>query len=88
MILFPYSFIDKAKDWYLDQPTQIMTNWNILEENFPNRFFLHNEFLDAKTAIIMFSQGSTETLCESCERFKSMLRKCPSRGFDDITYMN
>ena len=37
--LFPYSLIGKAKDWYLDQPNQIMTDWNVLKENFIESFF-------------------------------------------------
>lgn len=65
MRLFPHSLIGKAKDWYLDQPMQIMTNWNVMEENFLNRFFPHKWFMDAKTAIIVFAQGSTKTLCEA-----------------------
>src|SRR3954469_25362659 len=32
--LFPHSLLSKAKDWYLDQPEIVMTNWNTLEENF------------------------------------------------------
>lgn len=55
MRLFPHSLIGKAKDWYLDQPTQIMTNWNALEENFLNKFFPHNRFMDAKTTIAVFA---------------------------------
>ena len=39
MRLFPHSLIGKAKDWYLDQPAQVMTNWNVLEEKFLERFF-------------------------------------------------
>src|SRR3954471_4377117 len=31
MRLFPHSLIGKAKDWYLDQATETMTNWNVLE---------------------------------------------------------
>lgn len=30
MILFPHSLIEKEKEWYLDQATQIMTDWNML----------------------------------------------------------
>ena len=37
--LFPHSLIGKAKDWYLDQSTQTMTSWNVLEEKFLERFF-------------------------------------------------
>lgn len=56
MRLFPHSVTGKAKEWYLDQPMQVMTNCNILEENFLNRLFPHNKFMEAKTTIVMFSQ--------------------------------
>lgn len=55
MRLFPHSLIGKANDWYLDQPAQIMTNWNILEEKFLNRFFPNNKFSDTNIAITVFA---------------------------------
>lgn len=55
MILFPHSLIGKAKDWYIDHPEQIMTNWNILEEKLLNRLFPHNKSMDAKTTITVFA---------------------------------
>ncbi|KAK2357770.1 hypothetical protein QL285_095012 [Trifolium repens] len=88
MRMFPHSLIGKAKDWYLDQPAQIMTDWNVLEEKFLNWFFPHNKFMEAKIAIAVFSQGSNETLCEAWERYKSMLRRCPIHGFDDLTQIH
>lgn len=51
----PYSLTGKEKDWYLDQLTQVMTKCNVLEEKFPNRFFPHNRFMDAKTTISVFA---------------------------------
>lgn len=45
--LCPHSLIGKAKEWYLDQPTQTMKNWNVLEEKFLDRFFPHNRFMEA-----------------------------------------
>jgi hypothetical protein len=80
--------IGKAKDWYLDQPPAVMTNWNTLEEKFLERFFPHHKFMEAKTSIAVFSQGSNETLCEAWERYKSMLRKCPNHGFDELTQIH
>lgn len=65
MRFFLHSLIGKAKDWYLDQPVQILTNWNSLEEKFLNWFFPHDKFMDAKIIIIVFAQGSTITLCEA-----------------------
>ncbi|WJX91525.1 hypothetical protein P8452_73291 [Trifolium repens] len=85
---FPHSLIGKAKEWYLDQPDDVMTNWNTLEEKFLERFFPHHKFMEAKTSIAVFSQGSNETLCEAWERYKSMLRKCPSHGFDELTQIH
>ena len=86
--LFPHSLIGKAKDWYLDQSTQTMTRWNVLEEKFLERFFPQSQFMEAKTAISMFYQGANESLNEAWERFKSMIRKCPSHGFDDHTQLH
>ncbi|XP_058726128.1 uncharacterized protein LOC131597447 [Vicia villosa] len=88
MRLLSHSLIGKAKDWYLDQSTETMTNWNVLERNFLSRFFSHNQFMDAKTAIATFTKFSNETLCEAWERYKSMLRKCPNHGFDDMSQIH
>ncbi|XP_058774726.1 uncharacterized protein LOC131648998 [Vicia villosa] len=88
MRLFPHSLIGKAKDWYLDQSTETMTNWNVLEKHFLNRFFSHNRFMDAKTAIATFTQATNETLCEAWERYKSMLRKCPNHSFDSLSQVH
>ncbi len=43
--------------------------------------------MDAKTNISVFQQGSSESLSEAWERFKSLLRKCPNHGFDDKTQL-
>ncbi|GAU33902.1 hypothetical protein TSUD_357000 [Trifolium subterraneum] len=88
MRMFPHSLIGKAKDWYLDQPAQVMTNWNTLEEKFLNMFFPHHKFMEAKIAITLFSQGSNETLCEAWDRYKSMLRRCHNHDFDDLTQIH
>src|SRR3954468_22040227 len=82
--LFPHSLLSKAKDWYLDQPEAVMTNWNTLEEKFLERFYSQNRFFEAKTAIAVFSQGSNESLNEAWERYKAMLRKCKGHGFTDV----
>ncbi|XP_058757923.1 uncharacterized protein LOC131631167 [Vicia villosa] len=74
--LFPHSLIGKAKEWYLDQLPNVMTDWNLLEEKFLERYFPQSRFMEAKTAIAVFNQGSNESLNEAWERFKSMLRKC------------
>lgn len=44
--------------------------------------------MEAKTTIIVFSQCSSESLYEAWERYKSMLRRCPNHGFDDLTQIH
>ena len=65
-----------------------MTDWNVLEEIFLMRFFTHNRFMEAKTSVVVFSQGASESLNEAWERFKSMLRKCQGHGFDELTQIH
>lgn len=84
-MLFPHSLINKGNDWYLDQPTLTMSHWDVLEEKFLNRLFPHNKFMEAKTTISMLSQGTTEGLCETCERYKPMLKRCQNNGFNELT---
>jgi hypothetical protein len=81
--LFPHSLIGKAKEWHLDQPTDLMKNWNELEKAFQERFFPEDRHLEAKTSITTFIQGSSESLCDAWERYKSLLRNCPKNGFDN-----
>ncbi|XP_058741475.1 uncharacterized protein LOC131613854 [Vicia villosa] len=82
--LFPHSMLLKAKDWYLDQPEVVMTDWNTLEEKFLERFYSQNRFFDAKTTTAVFSQGSNESLNEAWERYKAMLRKCKGHDFAEV----
>jgi len=81
--LFPHSLIGKAKEWYLDQSTDVMTNWNALEKAFQERFFPEDRLLEAKTAVTTFNQGANVSLCEAWDHYKSLLRNCPKHGFDN-----
>jgi len=51
------------------------------------RFFPISHYIKAKSGISMFRQGSNEFFCETWERFKMMLRKCPNHGFKDISQL-
>jgi len=81
--LFPHSLIGKAKIWYLDQSTQVMTDWNALEKAFQERFFPEDRHMEAKTAVTTFNQGANESLCEAWDCYKSLLRNFPKHGFDN-----
>ena len=81
--LFPHSLIGKAKEWYLYQSTQVMTDWNTLEKAFKETFFPEDRHMEAKTAVTTFNQGANESLCEAWDCYKSLLRNFPKHGFDN-----
>lgn len=65
-----------------------MTDWNVLEEKFLERFFPRNRSMEVKNSIVVFSQGARESLNEAWEWFESMLRKCQGHGFDELTQIH
>nr|KYP40782.1 hypothetical protein KK1_037860 [Cajanus cajan] len=86
--LFPFSLTSKAKTWLQAHPNQSLTKWEDVEQKFLARFFLPSRYISAKSAIATFSQSTDEPLCEAWERYKSLLRKFPNHGFDDVAQLN
>jgi len=86
--LFPFSLASKAKEWLKSHPNQSLSSWNDVEEKFLHRFFPLSRYIKAKSDISTFRQGPDEIFCETWERFKVMLRRCPNHGFDDIAQLN
>ncbi|XP_020203779.1 uncharacterized protein LOC109789275 [Cajanus cajan] len=88
MKLFPFSLLGKAKMWLNALPHQSLTRWSNIETNFLARFFPLAKINQAKSEIVTFSHKQDELLSEAWERYKSLLRRCPSHGFDDLTQVN
>jgi len=63
-------------------------SWNDVEEKFVHNFFPISHYIKAKSDISTFRQGSDEAFCDSWERFKVMLRRCPNHGFEDIAQLS
>lgn len=75
-------------EWYLYQSTPKIENWDTFKEKFLNKLFNPKKFMEAKTTITVFSQGSRKTLCETWERYNSMMRRCPNHHFDVLTQIH
>ncbi|XP_020232597.1 uncharacterized protein LOC109812940 [Cajanus cajan] len=86
--LFPFSLTGKAKTWLQAHPNQSLTRWEDVKRKFLARFFPPSRYISVKSTIATFSQGTNEPLCEAWERYKSLLRKCPNHGFDDVAQLN
>jgi len=85
---FPFSLTCKAKIWLQSHPNKSLNTSEEVEETFTRRFFPSSRFISAKLAITFFSQWSDEPLCETWERFKSLLLRCPNHSFDDATQLH
>ncbi|KAL1832028.1 hypothetical protein ACET3Z_001679 [Daucus carota] len=81
--LFPFSLRDKAKGWLHSLPPSSVSTWEDLAQKFLTKFFPMAKTAALRNAISQFSQQMGETFCESWERYKEMLRKCPHHGMPD-----
>lgn len=76
--LFPFSLRDKAKQWLHFHAPNTFTNQTNLSRAFLNKYF---QFVKtAELRMYQFTQYDGESLYETWERFKGLLRKCPQHG--------
>ena len=86
--VFPFSLAGKAKTWLQSHPNKSLNTWEEVEEKFIARFFPPSRFINTKFSIAVFSQGFDKPLCETWERFKALLRRCPNHNFDDVAQLH
>jgi hypothetical protein len=80
--MFPYSLKDKAKVWLNNLPPGSITNWDILVQKLLYKYFPPIKIAKLMSEINSFSQEKEESLFETWDRFKEMLRKCPHHGLE------
>ncbi|KAK8926414.1 hypothetical protein KSP39_PZI018814 [Platanthera zijinensis] len=73
--LFPFSLRTKAKQWLSSLPRGSITTWNILTEKFLSRYFPPAKIANLRNDITSYSQIDSETLYDTWERFKELLRR-------------
>jgi len=86
--LFPFSLAGKTKDWLNYHPNQSLRRWSEVDEKFLNKFFPLSWLIKANSNISNFRQGADEVFCAAWDRIKTMLRRCPNHGFEEIAQLN
>ncbi|CAA6674903.1 unnamed protein product [Spirodela intermedia] len=76
MKLFPHTLRDKASHW-LSTLDRELTSWKDIEQAFLRKFYPLGKTQNMRKHIWSFSQRPGETLHETWEKFKDLLRKCP-----------
>lgn len=82
--LFGFSLIERAKDWLLYLPNGTIQTWKELEDKFLEIFFTTMQFSEWRAEIVNFKQQETESLYDSWERFKLLLRMCPNHNMSNM----
>ncbi|XP_014503073.1 uncharacterized protein LOC106763389 [Vigna radiata var. radiata] len=65
-----------------------LTSWDNVVAKFCNKYFPQSKVTKGKQEISFFQQGFSETLSQAWERFKGLLRKTLTHGFDEPTVLN
>ncbi|CAL1383422.1 unnamed protein product [Linum trigynum] len=81
--LFPFTLNGAAKKWLNNQPHHSITSWDDLCNKFFARYIPSSKTALMRSEIPMFCQEEDELLFEACERFRSLILKCPHRGIGD-----
>ncbi|XP_047174851.1 uncharacterized protein LOC124842423 [Vigna umbellata] len=81
MSLFPFSLAGNAKLWLNSFPKGLAA-WDDVVAKFLNKYFPQYKINKGKQEISFFQQEPEESLSQTWERFKGLLRKTPIHGFD------
>ena len=80
--LFPFSLRDVAATWFDSLPVGLVNSWEELVEAYMSIFFPSTLTSKRRGEIIVFKQGEDESLFNTWERFKRLLKRCPMHGID------
>ena len=84
--LFPATLRDRAKDWFLKLGKEF-TSWTEMEEEFLRKYYFVGKTTSVQTAIREFTQGTSETFHEACERLRDLTGECPHHGVSNHELM-
>jgi len=85
--LFPFSLAGNAKVWLNSFPENSLTDWEDVVAKFFNKYFPQSKVNKGKQEISSFQQEDSESLSQTWDRFKGLLRKTPTHGFDMPTQL-
>ena len=85
--LFAFTLTWRAKYWLLFILSGTIQTWKELEVKFLDRFFPMSKYWEKKAEITSFKQGETKSLYDPWERFKFLLKRCPTHDISEKVQM-
>ncbi|KAM1249590.1 hypothetical protein ACFX2G_032941 [Malus domestica] len=77
MKAFPFSLMDKAKDWLYELAPGTVTSWESMRRAFLEKFFPTSRIMLLRKKISGIQQEEGESFPTYYERFKSLVASCP-----------
>ncbi|CAN6544140.1 unnamed protein product [Malus baccata var. baccata] len=77
MKAFPFSLMDKAKDWLYELAPGTVTSWESMKRAFLEKFFPTSRIILLRKKISGIHQEEYESFPTYYERFKSLVASCP-----------
>ncbi|KAM1282131.1 hypothetical protein ACFX2H_022529 [Malus domestica] len=77
MIAFPFSLMDKAKDWLYELAPGTVTSWESMKRAFLEKFFPTSRVILLRKRISGIQQSQGESFPTYYERFKTLVASCP-----------
>ncbi|CAN6720968.1 unnamed protein product [Malus baccata var. baccata] len=77
MKAFPFSLMDKAKDWLYELAPGTVTSWESMKRAFLEKFFPTSRVILLRKRISGIQQEEGESFPTYYERFKSIVASCP-----------
>ncbi|KAM2154918.1 hypothetical protein ACFX1Q_046672 [Malus domestica] len=77
MKAFPFSLMDKAKDWLYELAPGTVTSWESMKRAFLEKFFPTSRVILLRKRISGIQQSQGESFPTYYERFKTLVASCP-----------
>ncbi|KAM1873218.1 hypothetical protein ACFX13_007077 [Malus domestica] len=77
MKAFPFSLLEKAKDWLYELAPGTVTSWDSMKRAFLEKFFPTSRVILLRKRISGIQQNQGELFPSYYERFKSLVASCP-----------
>ncbi|CAN6544192.1 unnamed protein product [Malus baccata var. baccata] len=87
MKAFPFSLMDKAKDWLYELAPETVTSWESMKRAFLEKFFPTSRVIFLRKRISGIQQEEGESFPTYYERFKSLVASCPHHQMKEELFL-
>ncbi|KAM2425867.1 hypothetical protein ACFXTH_000140 [Malus domestica] len=83
MKAFPFSLLEKAKDWLYELAPGTVTSWESMKQAFLEKFFSTYRVILLRKRISGIQQNQGESFPTYYERFKTLVASCPQHQMNE-----